>query len=195
MLVMPLVFLFQGRQAMEGFGTAFSAGFLAAIPLITLDLLQYSQQWQASDIFRVAPMAGPAELSHGARRAVVCLLVVPAFILIGFIVWVAQHDISHLLLFLPGLILIPIVSLVPAALRRGVPLCYPNEEIKSAGRSMKMMVVMLGAMVLSGIATWTFKAGYFWWFILAGSRHRIAHLFRPARDHLPVEMETVGIDF
>jgi len=167
MLIMPLIFLFRGQQQIEGFGAAFSAGFLATIPLIVIDLLQYSQQWQASDIFRVAPMAGPGELCHGARRAVLCIFAVPAFMIIGFIVWVAQHNVSHLLLFLPGLILIPIVSLVPAAMRRGVPLTLPNEEIKSAGRSLKIMVVMFGAMALSGIASWTFKAGYFWWFILA----------------------------
>jgi ABC-2 type transport system permease protein len=167
MLIMPLVFLFQDREAIEGFGTAFSSGFLATIPIIALDLLQYSQQWQASDIFRVAPMAGPAELSRGARQAVLCLLAIPAFILLGFIVWVARHNVANLLLFLPGLILIPIVSLVPAAMRRGVPLSYPNEEIKSAGRSIKMMAVMIFAAALSGIAAWAYKAGWFWWLILA----------------------------
>jgi ABC-2 type transport system permease protein len=167
MLVMPLVFLFQGQQAIEGFWAAFSSCFLATIPLFALDLLQYSQQWQASDIFRVAPMAGPAELCQGARWAVLCLLAVPAFILIGAIVWVAQHNISHLLLFLPGLILVPIVSLIPATMRRGVPLSFPNEEIKSAGRSVKMMSVMIFAVILSAFASWAFKAGWFWWFMLA----------------------------
>lgn len=167
MFIFPFIFLFGNQRQMEGFGAAFSSGFLATMPLIVLDLLQYSQQWQASDIFRVAPMAGPGELCQGARRAVLFILTIPTFILIGFIVWVAQHNVSHLLLFLPGAILIPIVSLVPAAMRRGVPLTLPNEEIKSAGRSMKMMIVMFGAMALSGIASWTFKAGYFWWFILA----------------------------
>jgi ABC-2 type transport system permease protein len=167
MLIIPFLFLFQDRHTTESFGVAFSASFLACIPLIILDLLQYSQQWQACDIFRVAPMAGPAELCAGARRAVLCLLVLPLFILIAFIVWVAQHDISHILLFLPGFILVPIISLVPAAMRRGVPLSFPNEEIKSASRNVKLMGVMIVAAVLSGAASWAFKAGLFWWFILA----------------------------
>ncbi len=167
MLIMPLVFLFRDTRGMEGFGTAFSAGFLACIPLITLDLLQYSQQWQASDIFRVAPMTGPAELCSGARWAVLCVIAVPAFILTGFIVWIVRHDVSHLLLFLPGMILLPVVSLVPAALRRGVPLSFPNEEAKSAGRGLKMVGVMAVAAVLSGAATWPTKTGWFWWLILA----------------------------
>jgi ABC-2 type transport system permease protein len=192
MLMMPLVFLFQGSQAFEGFGIAFSAGFFATTPLVVIDLLQFSQQWQASDIFRVAPMAGPAELCHGARRAVLCLLVIPAFIVIGFIVWVAQRNASHLLLFLPGILLLPIVSLVPAALNRGVPLCVPNEEAKSAGRSVKMMVVMILAVVLSGIASSAFAAGWFGWMLLAefliavpiylGLRARVSRLRWPSME-------------
>jgi ABC-2 type transport system permease protein len=167
MLIMPFLFLFQDQRAMEGFGTAFSTGFLAMVPLLTLDLLQYSQQWQASDIFRLAPTAGPAELCSGARRAVLCVLVAPSLILIGFIAWMVQHNVTHLVLFLPGLMLMPVVSLVPAALGRGVPLSLPNEEIKSAGRSMKMMIVMLVAMAISAVAAVTYKFGYIWWMILA----------------------------
>jgi len=167
MLLMPFIFLVRDQRAMEGFGTAFSSGFLAMIPLLTIDLLQYSQQWQASDIFRVAPMAGPAELCSGARRAVLYVLAIPSIILVGFIIWVVQHDVSQLVLFLPGLLLLPVMSLVPAALNRGVPLSLPNEEIKSAGRSMKMMVIMLLAIGISGIASATYKFGYLWWMLLA----------------------------
>jgi ABC-2 type transport system permease protein len=65
MMMLPLVFLFQDRQTSEGFGVAFAAGFFATTPLMVLDLLQYSQQWQASDIFRAAPMAVPAEICNG----------------------------------------------------------------------------------------------------------------------------------
>lgn len=167
MLIMPFVFMLRDQSHLEGFGTAFSSGFLAMIPLLTLDLLQYSQQWQASDIFRVVPMAGPAELCHGARRAVMCLLAVPSIILIGFIIWMVQHDVSKLVLFLPGLMLMPVVSLVPAVLGRGIPLSLPNEEIKSAGRSMKIMVVMFVAMGISGVASLANRFGHLWWMILA----------------------------
>jgi ABC-2 type transport system permease protein len=160
MLLMPFIFLLQDKQSLEGFGVAFSSGFLAMLPMLTLDMLQYSQQWQASDIFRVAPMAGPAELCSGARRAVLYVIAVPSIIVIGFIIWVLQHKLSDLVLFLPGLMLMPVVSLVPAALGRGVPLCLPNEEIKSAGRSMKMMVIMFVAIGISGLASATYKFGY-----------------------------------
>jgi hypothetical protein len=95
------------------------------------------------------------------------LLVIPAFILVGFIVWVAQHDVAHLILFLPGIILIPIISLIPAAMNRGVPLCLPNEEAKSAGRGVKMMAMMIVPAGLSGIASWAFSTGWLGWMLLA----------------------------
>jgi hypothetical protein len=63
--------------------------------------------------------------------------------------------------------LVPIVSLMPAALRRGVPLSLPNEEAKSVGRNMKMMLVMMVAAVLSMIAAWALAHGWFWWMMLA----------------------------
>lgn len=166
MLILPFVFLVQDRQGFEGFGFAFSAGFLATLPLITLDLLQYSQQWQASDIFRVAPMNGPAELCNGARQAVLWLLALPAFILVSFIIWVARRDAAHLLLLLPGFFLLPIVAMVPALMRRGVPLSLPNEEAKSAGRGLKMFGVMIPAALLSGLASWAFTTGWFGWMLL-----------------------------
>lgn len=166
MLIMPFIFLLQDRQTSADFGLAFTAGFLAVTPLVAIDLLQYSQQWQASDIFRAAPMAGPAELCHGARWAVLCLLVLPAFIFVGFIMWIVQRDVSHLLLFLPGLIVMPIVSLVPAAARSGTPLSLPNEEAKSAGRTLKMFGVMILAGFLSFISVWAFSKGWFGWLLL-----------------------------
>ena len=167
MLVMPFIFLLQGRQMASGFGLAFSGGFLACMPLIAIDLLQYSQQWQASDIFRVMPMPGPAELCHGARRAVLFLLAVPLLVLVILVMWVAERDATQLLLFLPGIIAMPVVALVPSLLRRGVPLSLPNEEAKSAGRSLKMFAIMILALVLSGIALWTWSKGWFSWMLIA----------------------------
>ncbi|HWD93665.1 MAG TPA: hypothetical protein VG938_15085 [Verrucomicrobiae bacterium] len=166
MLIIPLIFLIQDEHMSKNFGLAFSGGFLATLPLIALDLLQYSQQWQASDIFRVAPMTGPGELCRGARRAVLWLLAAPMVILIAAVIWCVQRDATQLLLFLPGIILMPVVAMIPAIMRRGVPLSLPNEEAKSAGRTLKMFVVIPLALVLSGLTTWAFSHHWFGWLVL-----------------------------
>ncbi len=76
-LVLPFVFLFQKHSGMGPFGIAFSGVYLGIIPLVGLGILQYSQQWQESDIFRSAPMLGPAAICNGARRAILIFLTLP----------------------------------------------------------------------------------------------------------------------
>lgn len=170
MLVMPVIFLFQGSQSHGslpfGFAFAYAGAFLASLPLLALEFLQYSQQWQASDIFRVAPMPGPADLCRGARQAVLSLFIVPSVLMVATIMWFAQKNASSLLLLLPGLIATPVTALVPAALNRGIPLSLPTEEAKSANRSMIMVGIMFVSFALSGIALWSWSTGWFQWMIL-----------------------------
>jgi hypothetical protein len=174
MLVMPIIFLIKdpGRGAGvdgSGFGIAFTGGYLGLIPLLALNLLRYSQQWQAADLFRVAPLPGPAALCHGARRAILCFLTLPLLVLFGLLAWLVARDSSHLPLLLPGLIALPIYSLIPCLGGKALPLSVPAEEGKSAGRALNMVGVMVVSMVLSGIAIWAWAANWFGWLLLAES--------------------------
>jgi hypothetical protein len=165
MMVMPLVFLIQGRNT-GGFGLAFSGAYLGLIPLMGLTLLQYSQQWQASDLFRAAPLPGPAPLCHGARRAVLCLLGLPTLLFFAALGWWFPKESSQLALLLPGIIAVPIYALVPNLGGKGLPLSLPIEEAKSANRALSMIGVMLVSLALAGLATWSWVAGWFKWLLL-----------------------------
>jgi ABC-2 type transport system permease protein len=168
MLVMPLIFLIQDRGRGGGsFAVVFAGSYLGLIPLLGLNLLQYSQQWQAADIFRSAPIPGPASLCHGARQAVLCLLTAPVLVVYGLIFWLVGIKISHLALLLPGLIALPIYALVPSLGGKGVPLSLPIEEAKSAGRGLYMIAVMVISMALSGLGMWSWSGGWFGWLLLA----------------------------
>lgn len=170
LLVIPFVFLLQARphggSQNIGFGIPFSGIYLGMVPLLGLQMLQYSQQWQASDIFHSAPMAGPAALCHGARRAVLCLLALPMMVLVGLIVWLLRGDFSQLILFLPGLIALPVFAMVPSLGGKGVPLSLPTDAAKSAGRGLNMILVMLVAFVLAWLASFSWSQGWFWWLML-----------------------------
>ncbi len=120
---------------MGDFSVAFSGAYLGLIPLLALTMLKYSQQWQASDIFRAAPVLGPAEICHGARRAVLCFLVFPMLTIIGTVILLVHGPGRELLLLLPGLIALPVYALVPGLLGKAIPLSAPIEEGKSAGRA------------------------------------------------------------
>jgi ABC-2 type transport system permease protein len=170
MLVVPFVFLLQSHgqkdSGMGLFGIPFSGVYLGLVPLLGLQILQYSQQWQAADIFRVAPLPGPAALCHGARRAVLCFLALPMAILMGLIVWLMRGDASQLLLFIPGLIALPVFALIPSFGGKGVPLSIPVDAAKAAGRGLNMIGVMVISFALAGAAAWSWSHEWFWWFIL-----------------------------
>jgi hypothetical protein len=135
------------------------------VPLLGLQMLQYSQQWQAADIFRAAPMAGPAQLCHGARRAVLCLLALPMLLLVALIVWLLRGDLTPLILFLPGLIALPVFALVPSIGGKAVPLSQPTDAAKSAGRGLNMIVVMLITFGLAMVSSLAWTQGWFWWLV------------------------------
>jgi ABC-2 type transport system permease protein len=162
MLVIPFIFLLQGRDRGFGgdFGLAFTGSYLGLIPLMALDMLRYSQQWQAGDVFRAAPMPGPAPLCHGARRAVLLFVALPLLCLFTLIAWLLVRDAAGLLLLLPGAIALPVYSLVPCLGGKAVPLSMPNEEGRSAKRGAKMFGVMFISFGLAGIATWAHSGGW-----------------------------------
>jgi len=168
MLVMPILFLVQdhGRGDKVGIGVAFGGMFLCLIPVLGLTMLQYSQQWQAADLFRAAPMAGPAPLCHGARRAVLCLLTLPMLLFFGVMACILWRQASDLALLLPGVIALPVFALLPNLGGRGVPLSLPTEEAKSASRGLQMVGVMIVSGILSAVASWASSAGWLGWLLL-----------------------------
>ncbi|HEY1663535.1 MAG TPA: hypothetical protein VGI03_14050 [Verrucomicrobiae bacterium] len=164
MLIFPFIFLFQGRGGYGGFGVAFAGFYLGLIPLFGQGIIQYSQQWQAADIFRAAPMAGPAPLCHGARRAILCFLTFPVLLTFGILVWLMHRGGSQLYLMLPGIVALPVMALIPALLGQ-VPLSAPIESAKAASRSQAMFGVMIITGILSYLASFAWSKGWFWQFL------------------------------
>jgi hypothetical protein len=170
MMALPVVFLVQGLtqegRGSSGFGIAFSSSYLGIVPMLGLSLLQYSQQWQATDIFRAAPLVGPASLCHGARRAVLVFLALPTLLFFGLMSWAIQRDASQMVMLLPGIVALPIYALIPSLTGNGVPLSLPTEEAKGAGRGLSMIGVMLISLAISGLAIWSRAGDWFWWLIV-----------------------------
>jgi hypothetical protein len=164
MMVMPLVFFIRSSGT-GGFGIAFCGAYLGLVPMLGLSLLQYSQQWQASDLFRAAPLSGPVQLCEGARRAVICFLALPTFVIFALLSWFLPKDASQIALLLPGLIAAPVYALYPVLVEHCVPLSMPAEEAKSSQGGLKMIGVMLISFALAGLALWAWTSGWFLWFL------------------------------
>jgi hypothetical protein len=168
-LIFPVIFLMNpdGGEAAAGggFGIAFAGGYLGLVPLLGVSMMRYSQRWQAADIFRCAPIAGPAQLCHGVRRAVLCWLTLPLVLMFGVVCWLMQGNSAPLLMLLPGVIALPIFALVPTLRGEAVPLSQPGDEAKSVGRGLTMMAAVMISMAISGLAMLAWWGGWFWWFV------------------------------
>lgn len=82
------------------------------------------------------------------------------------VIWLLHGFNARLLLLLPGVIALPVYSLIPALMGRAIPLSSPTEEAKSANRGAAMWLVSIASMILSGIATFAWTNNMFWPFIL-----------------------------
>ena len=165
-MVMPLVFLIQGLAGKGSeIGIAFAGGYLGLVPLMAMNLLQYSQSWQAADLYRLAPVAGPAPFIRGATLAVSVLIVVPGLLLLAAVLVALAKKPEHVLMLLPGLLALPVYALLPGAIGKTIPLSKPTEEGKSAMRGAMIFLLMFSALALPGIGMAVKQIGHFWSFI------------------------------
>jgi hypothetical protein len=185
MLIMPAVMLMQEHQrnGFGGFGIASAGAYLGIVPMLAVSLLQYSQQWQAADVFRVAPIVGPARICAGVRQAVTFFLTLPLLAAFVVVAWLLRGNAASLWLLLPGMIALPVYTLIPHVGGRAVPLSVAGDEARSAGRGLSMILVMLISTVLGGAALWTWHVGWFRWF-LAGEAIVVAAIYFPMRRSL-----------
>ena len=171
MLVLPLIFVIRGHEphgpGQLMFGPAFAFAYLGLLPLLALTILQYSQQYQASDIFRAAPIAGPGQIMNGARRAVMLLITLPVGIFFVAVIWMAMPSVKSLLLALPGLLMLPIFSVIPHVATQCIPFSRPSEEAKSARRGVSFMLAMLCSVGIAGVAMFASWMGWLLWMLLA----------------------------
>lgn len=171
MLIMPIIMLLQGVMrgksgTFSGFGIAFAGSYLGLVPLQAIGLLQFSQHWQASDLYRIAPLTGPGQICHGARRAVLLFLTLPVLASFAIISIFISKSAGSLEMLLPGLIGLPLFAIFPYLGGNGIPLSQPLEGAKSTRNGLLMMGVMMLSMMLSGLAIWAKSGGWFWWLIV-----------------------------
>jgi hypothetical protein len=191
MLIWPFIMLIQDRgsarasgvSALSGFSVAFTGIFLGMIPLLAIDLLRYSQQWQAADLFRVAPVEGPGPFCDGTRRAVLLVLTLPLLVGVVLLISLLGRANAHLPLLLPGIIALPLYAMLGCLRGNAVPFSLPSEEAKSAGRGLKMIGIMMASGLLAVAATLCWNYGFFKWLLL-GEVFVVAGLYLPLRASL-----------
>lgn len=166
MLVVPIAIILKdtgsGSSAM---GWVMMVAFLSFIPLVGQSVLQFSQHWQAADLFRVAPLEGPARLRDGVRRAVALLMTAPMLLAIVLAVAFLPGPPHRWMLLLPGAMTLPLVGRLafhaPIA-----PLSMPIQEAKAANRIAIQLVGMFGGMIFAGLALLAHHFHLLGWFLV-----------------------------
>ena len=166
-LILPVLAVFGFNRAAAGGAvtsmvyTAFAGVFLGQASMTALTILQFSQHWQASDLFRLAPVAGPVQFCNGARKAVQVFMMIPLVLIVGLMVLRNNGEPAQILLLLPGLMTLPVFSWIPCIKGRAVPLSQPAEDARSARRGLGIVFALFLSMALSWISTIAFQRGWF----------------------------------
>ncbi len=158
--------IWDGNDSIGEFGLAFAGMYLGLLPMMGLSLLKYSQQWQAAEIFRTAPVVGPGALCDGARKAMMCLVTFPLLLLLAGVTYFVGTNANSIAMLLPGLIALPVFAMVPCMNGEAVPLSQPAEEAKQAGRGLQMIGVMIVALAVAAVANIAKYLGAFWIFLI-----------------------------
>jgi len=120
-------------------------GFLPGTVMATLEL---STQHPAAEVFRRAPLADAAGIFHGVRKAVVLWVLLPMVLIVGVLGLVASHGRAGVLLsLLPGFVLLPTFTLLPALGGPWVPFSLPPMR---GTRSQRIFGTMLPSLLVLG---------------------------------------------
>lgn len=150
---------------LNGFFVSMASSFACLTPVSILETLRYSQQWRATEIFVMAPSSSPKLVAKGTRAGVVLVSVFPILLIVfSMALWKGGLPMSVLLL--PGIILLPIFTLIPEALGNSIPFSNPVVTNRSGLRALLSTLPMVITMGSSGAAAFASAVGLLSWFLL-----------------------------
>jgi ABC-2 type transport system permease protein len=182
---MPVLLLMSnhGPTFLTQFWIAILGVYLGVYAFLAVQIIEASSDWRAAEIFLRVPVAGPAELCAGARRAVLAICVPPLVLFYAAVVYLATRDVFAMTLLLPGLIAIPLYAYLPNLLGRGVPFV----SAPSSGEVANLLPVLgrwtFRSVPFAGLAALSYRTYYFW-LLLVVELVIIIWVFRRTRGRL-----------
>lgn len=169
MLVIPVAMGFGRHSADAGgheYACVFPLVFAAMQPLGLMALLSRSEQWRASDLFRLAPVRHWTPLFHGARKAVLTCFAIPGLAAVVLVLGLLRGSAVPLFVAVPMLWIMIVSSHVPALFRAWLPLSQPNSDAFDMNAGCLLNgVMMLVAIAVSGLTAWLYATAWYWPFV------------------------------
>jgi hypothetical protein len=168
-LVFPVISLLdRNRGGFSSFAPLLTVWMLSMLPYQALQTLQMSQHYLAADIFAITPLATAASVFHGVRKATIVYLLLPALAVAGLLTgYLSPGGLQGLQLALPGLLLIPVLTLVPGLVEDYLPLSRPAARGDQTSRNLGLMFVSMIAMTIVLAATYIAWKLEVLWYMLA----------------------------
>lgn len=174
LVLMPLLFA-SGR---DGFASSFSIGlgliYQPMVTLQTLEMLQRSEQYRATELVRAAPLPHWLPLFDGARKAVLFWIVMPSFALALALLQLLTGEPSGWRFGLVVAASLPVYSLVPAYFGPWLPLSLPSQGPTEFGKGCLTAIlgvfsclVLIGSLLLADYLGWFWPAAGAWLLALA----------------------------
>ncbi|MGH7896204.1 MAG: hypothetical protein ACREQL_16180, partial [Candidatus Binatia bacterium] len=122
-----------------------SVCLLGMLPGVALEALRISSHPSASELFAIVPIAGTAEVFHGARKAAI-MHVLPALVIALALAMAVVP--SGVPLAIPGVIALPIFTLLPALFGPYVPLARPKARGQQAAANAVLLTASTATLAL-----------------------------------------------
>jgi hypothetical protein len=169
-LVFPVISLLdRNRGGFSAVGPFVTVWMLALLPYQALQTLQMSQHYVAADIFAIAPLQSAAPVFHGVRKATIIYLLLPALTVAGLLIaYLTPGGLRGLQLALPGLLVIPVLSLAPGLIEDYLPLSRPAARGEQSSRNIGLMLVSMVAMTIVLAAAYIASQFEVFWYLMLG---------------------------
>ncbi|MBI5365307.1 MAG: hypothetical protein HZA53_19170 [Planctomycetes bacterium] len=156
-IVFPLLILI--NEDHTGIMPVMLVWMLGIVPLSAIEMMRLSSTPEGAELFLFAPVAEPAALFHGARKAALVCVVFPLAVWsVTIATWALRETPEKLLVVLPGLFLIAPMSLVPGLRGDFVPF---SQAVRSGERAAQVLAVFLTMVPMGIVAVGVFLAQKF----------------------------------
>ncbi len=177
LIMFPLIGLFTGGLADPfldqdfAFNTITSAAMIPFVASVAVEAILFSEHYQASYIFRAAPVANLSDIHRGLRKATQVYIALPGALILLILYTFLWRNLFHaFLLIAPWLILTPALMMFSFIGREFLPLSRQYQKGQQSARSMIIAFVSVFGMAIGGVVqSFSIQGPIPYWLFLTGT--------------------------